>query len=131
VKKKSNQTLCGQMNARGFKQVEGQHYDGTTISSLVTNSATIWIMLTLMVMADMLAHVVDIKGAFLHGEFEDEEVIHMKDLQGCEKHFPEGSVILLKKCLYGLKQAAKAFWRQLLLATSAMGLKRSTADPRH
>jgi hypothetical protein len=129
MKKKSSGTLHGQMNARGFKQIEGDHYNGTTISSLVTNSATIRIMLTLMNMASMLAHVVDVKGAFLHGEFEDGEIIHMKVPQGLEKHFPEGSVLLLKKCLYGLKQAAKAFWRQLLRAASAMGLKQSTADP--
>jgi len=53
----------------------------------------------------------------------------MKVPQGFEKHFPEGSVLLLLKCLNGLKQAAKAFWRQLLRAARAMGLKRSTADP--
>ncbi len=80
-------------------------------------------------MADMLAHVVDVKGAFLHGEFEDGEVMHMKVPQGFEKHFPEGSVLLLKKSLYGLKQAAKVFWRQLLRAASAMGLTQSTVDP--
>ncbi len=66
MKKKSNGTLRGQMNARGFKQVEGQHYEGTTISSPVTNSATVRIVLTLMIMASMLAHVVNVKGAFLH-----------------------------------------------------------------
>ena len=87
------------------------------------------IMLMLMIMASMLAHVVDVKGAFLHGEFEDREIIHMKVLQGFEKHFPEGSVLLLLKCLYGLKQPAKAFWRQLLCAASAMELKQSMADP--
>jgi hypothetical protein len=129
TKKKSNGTLCGQMNARGFKQVKGQHYDGTTISTTVTNSATIRIVLTLMIMASMLAHVVDVKGAFLNGEFEDGEIIHMKVPQGFEKHFPEGSVLLLLKYLYGLKQATKAFWRQLLRAATAMGLKQSTADP--
>jgi hypothetical protein len=58
---------------------------------------------------------------FLHGEFED-GVIHMKVTQGFEKHFPEGSVLLLKKSLYGLKQAATAFRRQHLQAASAMGL---------
>ncbi len=121
--------LCGKMNARGFKQVEGQHYNGMTISSPFTNSATIRIMLTLMIMASMLAYVVDVKGAFLHGEFEDGAIIHVNIPQGFEKHFPEGSVLLLLKCLYGLKQAAKAFWRQLLHAASAMGLKQSTADP--
>jgi hypothetical protein len=74
----------------------------------------------LMIMADILAHVVDVKGAFLHGQFEDGEVIHMKVPQGFEKHFPEVSVLLLllKKCLYGLIQAAQAFWRQLLHAAS-------------
>ncbi len=70
--------LHGWMNARGFKQIEGQHYNGTAISSLVKNSATIRIVLMLMVMEDMLAHVVDVKGEFLHGEYEDGEIIHMK-----------------------------------------------------
>jgi len=109
-KKKSNGTLRGQMNARGFKQVEGQHYKVTTISSPVTNSATITIVLTLMIMASLLAHVVDFKGAFLYEEFEDEESIHMKVLQGFKKHFPEESVLLLKKCLYGLNQVCCSPW---------------------
>jgi hypothetical protein len=37
MKKKSNGTLHGGINVRGFKQVEGQHYNGTTISSPVMN----------------------------------------------------------------------------------------------
>jgi hypothetical protein len=129
MKKKSNGTLCGQLNARGFKQVEGQHYNGTTISSPVTNSATIRIVLVSMVMASMMAHIVDVKGVFLHGEFEDGEKVHMAIPRGFKKHFPVGCVILLLKCLYGLKQAARAFWRQLLRAAKKMGLMRSSADP--
>jgi hypothetical protein len=80
-----------------------------TISSPVTNSATIRIVLVLMVMADMIAHVVDVKGAFLHGEFEDGEKIYMKIPKGFEKYFLAESVLMLLKFLYGLKQAAKAF----------------------
>ncbi len=82
MKKKSNRTLHGKMNTRGFKQDEGQHYSVTTTSSPVTNSATIKIVLTLMIMTSMVAHVVDVKGAFLHGEFEDRKIIHMKVPQG-------------------------------------------------
>jgi hypothetical protein len=92
MKKKSNGTLHGRINARGFKQVKGQHYAGTTISSPVTNSATIRIVLVLMVMADMIAHVVDVKGSFLHGEFVDGKKIHMKIPKRFEKHFPAESV---------------------------------------
>jgi len=47
----------------------------------------------------------------------------MRVPQGFKKHFPEGSVLLLKKYLHGLKQAAKVFWRHLLRAASATGLK--------
>ncbi len=49
----------------------------------------------------MIAHLVDVKGAFLHGEFEDGKKIHMKIPKVFEKHFPEESVLLLLKCLYG------------------------------
>jgi hypothetical protein len=44
-----------------------------TISSPVTNSATTRIVIVLMVMANMIAHVVDVEGAFLHGKFKDGE----------------------------------------------------------
>jgi hypothetical protein len=46
-----------------------------------------------------------------------------------EEQFPVESVLLLLKCLYGLKQAAKAFWRQLSRTAKAMGLTQSNADP--
>ena len=103
MKKKNNGTLC-----------DRQHFNGITISSRVTNAVTIRIVLVLMAVAKMMAHIVDVKGAFLHGEFENGEKVYMTILRGFEKHFPDGCVILLLKCLYGLKQAARAFLRQLL-----------------
>jgi hypothetical protein len=117
MKKKCRGPFRGRLNARGFKQIKRQHYDDTTISSPGTNSATIRILLVLMVMVSMIAHIVDVKGAFLHGEFEDGDKVHMAVPCGFEKHFPVKYVILLLKCLYGLKQAVLAFWRQLPRAT--------------
>jgi hypothetical protein len=40
-KNKSTGKLRGRLNARGFKQVEGVHYDGTNTHALVTNAGTI------------------------------------------------------------------------------------------
>jgi hypothetical protein len=37
MKKKSNGTLRGRMNARGFKQVKGQHYDGRQHNNQLTS----------------------------------------------------------------------------------------------
>jgi hypothetical protein len=73
MKKKSNGTLCGRINVHGFKQVEGQHYDVLSISAPVMNGMTIKLVLTLMLASGGIAHVVNIKGAFLHGEFNNGE----------------------------------------------------------
>ena len=70
----------------------------------------------------------DIKGAFLHGQFEDGKVIYMKVPHGFGKFYPD-VVLKLKKCIYRLKQATRAFWCQLLLCMKSMGMTQSTADP--
>ena len=65
----------------------------------------------------------DVKGAFLHVEIEDNEEIHMEVPKGFEKHYDNDVVLKLKRCLYGLKQAAMAFWKQLLNCTKDMTMK--------
>jgi hypothetical protein len=129
MKKKSSGTLRGRVNVRGFKQINGQHYDGTCISALVTNAMTIRITLSIMLMQSGIAHVVDVKGAFLYGEFEDGEKIYIKIPLGFEKFYSSNTVLLLKKMLYGLKQEVMAFYRKLLVTMQNIGLKKSTADP--
>ena len=51
MKKKYNGTYRATMNARGFKQVEGRHFDGKSLAAPVTNDASIRMMFTLMLMA--------------------------------------------------------------------------------
>ncbi len=46
-----------------------------------------------MIMADWQGQIVDMKGAFLHGEFKDGEVIYMKVLHGFEKFYPDCVVL--------------------------------------
>jgi hypothetical protein len=70
MKKRSSGTLRGRVNVQGFKQIDGQHYNGTSISAPVTSAMTIKLALTWMLMCSGIAHVVDVKGAFLYGEFE-------------------------------------------------------------
>jgi hypothetical protein len=129
MKKNSNGTLCGRINVRGFKQVEGQHYNASSISAPVTNGMTIKLVLMLMLASGGIAHVVDVKGAFLHGKFDNGEKIYIMIPLGFEEIYDNDTVLLLKKCLYGLKQAAMAFYRKLLAAATKIGLRRSSADP--
>ena len=46
-----------------------------------------------------------------------------------EHHYGKDVLLKLKKAIYGLKQAAMAFWHKLLEVMLAMGNKRSRADP--
>jgi hypothetical protein len=109
MKKKSNRTLCGRINVWGFKQVKGEHSDALSISAPVTNGMTIKLVLMLIVASGGIAHVVDIKREFLHGKFDNGEKIYIKIPLRYEEFYDNNTVLLLKKCLYGLKQVAMAF----------------------
>ena len=117
------------MNARGYEQVEGEHFGGTSITSPVTNEVTIRVVLVLMVMSEWHSEMIDVKGAFLHGKFEDEERIYMKVSEGFDRFYGTEVVLWLLKTVYGLKQAARAFWTRLLIAFTEMNFKQNAADP--
>ncbi len=97
MKKKSNGTLCGRINVRGFNQVEGQRFDASSISAPITNGMTIKLVLTLMLASCSIADVDNIKGAFCHGKFEDGEKIYIKIQLGFEEFYDDNTVLLLKK----------------------------------
>lgn len=129
MKKKSNGVYRARLAARGFEQIDGVHYDSNSKSSPVVTQATIRIFFILAIMAHWAIYILDVRGAFLHGEFEDGEQIYMKVPQGFEKFYPGNVQLKLRKTLYGLIQAALAFWRKLVLVFISIGFKRSKADP--
>ena len=130
MKQKSNGVRRARMNMRGYEQEENIHYDPSSTAAPVTNDVTIRMMLTLALMAGWTGHIIDVKGAFLHGEFENGEQIYTKIPEGFEKFWdPNIWVWLLMKTTYGLIQAAVQFWKTLLKAMRYMKYNRSRADP--
>ena len=71
-KLKSNGRKRGRLNARGFKQVDGESLDSSSIHAPVTNNVTIRVFLVVMLLADWVAHIVDVKGAFYMGNLSKE-----------------------------------------------------------
>ena len=93
-KKKSTGNRRGRLNAHGFKQKEGKYYKKDSMSSPVTNEVTIRIVLVIMLILRLLAGVLDVKGAFLQGEFDEDEVdVCMHVSAGLEEHY--GDNVLL------------------------------------
>jgi hypothetical protein len=129
MKKKSNGTLRARLNGRGFEQVPGVHFDPQSIAAPVVSMMTIRIVFVLMIMAGWHGHVVDVRGAFLKGEFGDGETLYLHVPQGMEKHYGDKVYLKLQKTLYGLKQAAYRFWLFLLTIVRDIGCQRSKADP--
>jgi hypothetical protein len=76
---------------------------------------TIKLVLMLMLASGGIAHVVDVKGAFLHSKFDDGEKIYIKIPLGFEEFYDNNTVLLLKKCLYDLNKQQWHFTGRFLL----------------
>ncbi len=129
MKKKSNGRYRARLNARGYEQVDGVHYDSIDLAAPVAGNMTVMIVLILMIMAAWWAQLLDIKGAFLNGRFTEGEGVYMYVPQGFEQFYPKNVLLLLLRTLYGLKHAAMAFWKETQQAFKSMEHTRSKADP--
>ena len=99
----------------------------------MTNTFSIQITFTIMLLCSFAGWVVDVNGAFLLGEFkEGDPEIHMEIPEGIQKSytkFTEPVVAKLKKCIYGTKQAAKYYYNKVVMVMKSMECERLSADP--
>ena len=98
MKKKANGVRRARLNGRGYEQVDGIHYDSSSIHAPVTNDVTVRIVVTLALMAGWLGQLIDVDGAFLCGRLR--ELLFMKVPQGFKKHCEDDDVLLLGKANY-------------------------------
>ena len=127
-KKKSNGTYSNRLNARGFMQIAGKHFDSASTAGLVTNNTTIRVVLVLMLLADLTTRIYGVKGAFLKGKFEGRRVF-MEVPQGMKHHYWDMAVLRLVKPICGLKYAALLFWQRLLEIMKNIWHEQSVSDP--
>ena len=129
-KLKSNGTKRARINGRGYEQVDGIHYDSSSISSPVTNDVSVRIVFVLALMAGWIGKISDVKGAFLKGDLDAEkEQMYMHVPEGFEEYYEDDELLQLLKAIYGTKQAAMAFWKELLKCMKHMKYARNGADP--
>eukprot|EP00253_Pinus_taeda_P007651 PITA_07651 len=68
----------------------------------------------------------DVKTAFLNGFIQEE--VYIEQPQGFEVHGKESHVCRLKKALYGVKQAPRAWYSRIYTYLQGMGFTKSEAD---
>ena len=69
----------------------------------------------------------DVKTAFLNVIIQEE--VYVEQPQGFEIHGRESHVCKLKKALYRLKQAPRAWYSRIDAYLTSMGFQKSEADP--
>ena len=104
----------------GYQQQYGLDYYETFAP---TGSMTaLRVLLALSAGKELSRRQLDIKGAFLNAELEEEIYIQLPAECG-------GGLYRLRKALYGLKQAPRVWYEKLRATLQKLGFRASTADP--
>jgi hypothetical protein len=72
-------------------------------------------------------HQMDVKITFLNGLIQEE--VYIKQPQGFKVHGRDSHVCRLKKALYGMKQAPRAWYSRIDTYLQLMGFKKTDVDP--
>ena len=110
--------------ARGFTQEEGIDYN--EVFSPVVKHASIRILLAVAAQNNWELEQLEVKTTFLHGELD--ETIYMDQSEGFLVHGSESKVCLLKKSLYGWKQASMQWHIKFDEHMEKIGFQKSEYD---
>ena len=123
-KHKADMRFRTRLVAKGFTQIFGLDYDETF--SPVARFESLRLLLALAALEDWEIHQMDVKSAFLNGVLEEE--IYMEQPQGFVDPEHPNKVCLLKKAIYGLKQASRAWNQQFHGVLLDIGFARTRSD---
>ena len=107
-----------QLVTQGFSQVEGVDYFNTYAP--VAKLASSRVVIALANWMGWELHQVDVKGAYLNGELQSDEVLYMRHPPGYRED-KSGCVLRLLKSLYGLKQAGRRWYQKFISIFNALG----------
>lgn len=109
--------------ARGFEQEFGIDFE--EVFSPVLKHNSLRMLMAMAAALDLEIQQVDVRTAFLHGELTEDVYIYPPE----GTNYPEGTILKLKKALYGIKQAPRVFNQTLIDHLLSLGFSQSIKDP--
>jgi hypothetical protein len=110
--------------AKGFTQEYGIDYEETF--SPVSRFESIRAVLALAAMEDWEIEAMDVTGAYLYGELDEE--IYMEQPPGFIKEGQAHKVCKLQRAIYGLKQSGKQWNKEIHASLIKLGFTRTRTD---
>ena len=111
--------------AKGYVQKHGVDYD--EVFAPVARIETIRLIIGLAALRGWKIHHLDVKTAFLHGDLKEE--VYVSQPQGFIVKGQEDKVYKLKKALYGLRQAPRAWNVKLNQILRGLNFYRCAKEP--
>ena len=111
--------------AKGYSQRPG--FDFTETFAPTVRYSAVRTILALAGLEDMEVHSLDISHAYLNGVLEEE--VYMQLPEGFEDLGNPGDVLLLKKAIYGLRQAGRVWSKTLAVTLGKMDFTQIKSDP--
>lgn len=109
---------------KGFAQIFGLEFNDTYAP--VGRGTTFCFLIATAVQAGGFLLHWDVQTAFIEAELDEDVYIMIPE--GLEDKFPAGSVLRLKRSLYGLRQASRNWYETLKAASEAEGFKAMASD---
>jgi hypothetical protein len=110
---------------KGYAQRRGIDYD--EVFAPVARLDTVRLLVALATHSGWEIHHMDVKSAFLNGELQEE--VFVQQPEGYVKKGSEHKVLKLKKALYGLRQAPRAWNSKLDVTLRALDFLKSSSEP--
>jgi hypothetical protein len=127
-KKKKNGVHRARLVALGYSQVPG--IDFTENYAPVVNDITMRMLLVLKLLHNWKGEIIDVETAFLYGDLEEE--IYMTIPKGLSEYMDgedlKGECVILKRSIYGLVQAARAWWKKFTTSLQNIGFVKCASD---
>ena len=122
---KQNGVYCARLVACRYTQIPG--IDFTDAFSAVIHNTTWRILLICKILWNLHACLIDVETAFLNGDLTND--IYMDCPEEMKNVNNSVNCLKLEKCIYGLVQAARQFFRKLKEVLVKLGFETSKVDP--
>ncbi|KAF0918025.1 hypothetical protein E2562_021716 [Oryza meyeriana var. granulata] len=110
--------------AKGYVQRAGIDFD--EVFAPVARMESMHMLLALAAHERWTVHHMDVKSAFLNGDLKEE--VYVSQLPGFVVNDSEQKVLCLRKALYGLRQAPRAWNAKLDASLVSLGFQRSSSE---